>query len=1065
MSSDITFVLSLDDQDFRVGLKNAEKLVKNFGNRAGGAGGASGQVDKLTFSIDSFAAKTRDLTVILATAQAAMQTLFNATFGWQKVIMDAAGEIEKLQVMMRGMSEESGTAARELDALAASKFITDFAQNAPFKMEALTDTFVKLKTVGIDPTDGTMRALTDSVSQFGGSSEILKRASIAIQQMMGKGVISMEELRQQLGEAVPDAMQIMARSMNLTMAELVGKIESGTVESKTAIEKMMAEMALYYDGAGTRMMSTWQGVLQSMETRWKLFLGVIAGDTNDGSSYFSTVKEMADELSQWFVSSEAKVFATQISDAMATMAKSFRDATVLVYQNRDALLAIGKVMAVWFLSSRISAGLASMMAGLNGIAGSTTMLGVATANYTRHKVAATAAMANFTSVSAAMRAAITGNTAAMTALSAASGRMGLAFASLAGPIGMAVALIGTAAYAIFSLRTDIDDLRDSIIKTQGMMNNTDDLKTLRDERVSLQKELDAIEKRMNAPVNPRRVVGRGDIVTGRQQELEDKKRLDEVKKELAETEKAIETLSDGLYTRAVEGATASVNRKLEVAFTPINAQMKKFRMSMDEELKAAAGDNAAVDEVTRKTLEANTRFYEQKMAKITEMRAELNAERASLAKDESDESRNRLAEIDASLAALVDREARVNQTHNDFANAYSKANAYIIKPTDERDSKRALASIEKMYDALRIKQANLGAKIANTNPELSKLNERISQIRSNLKPEEVNAFDRIAASARSVAAEIDRVKRLEKARNDGERAYTRLLNDTASSIDNNARSRALAAKASTLALDNEHKAYKELIEEMKAAGAPEAQIAQMQAAVAENYEANIEKIRRDSLSSWDKMLEDMGDFSADWVNVWDDAMSQATDSLASFVKEGKLNFADLASSIIEQILKISLQKAIVEPAAGLLDIGASMASAYFGGPTSYSDGGGFGSQIATGPTTGSANGNVMTALGPAKLNMYANGGIARSPQVSVFGEGARPEAYVPLPDGRTIPVTMQGGNSAPNVQFNLINQSGQQVEAQQTGSSFDGEKFVLDVVLTAVNRPGTFRDGMKGAMK
>lgn len=1063
MSSDITFVLSLDDQDFTVGLKNAEKLVKNFGNRVGGAGGASDQVDRLNLSIDNFAAKTRDLTVILATAQAAMQTLYSSTLGWQKVIMDAAGEIEKLQVMMRGMSEESGTAARELDALAASKFITDFAQNAPFKMDALTDTFVKLKTVGIDPTDGTMQSLTDSVANFGGSSEILKRASIAIQQMMGKGVISMEELRQQLGEAVPDAMQIMARSMNLTMAELVTKIESGTVESKTAIEKMMSEMALYYDGAGTRMMSTWQGVVQSMETRWKLFLSTVAGDTNDGSSYFNTVKGMADELSQWFVSSEAQVFAQQMSDAMATMAKAVRDATVFIYENRDAIQALFQVYMVWFTASRIAGGMASLMAGLNGITSSTSMLSVATANFTRHQTAATAAMAGFTSTSAAMRAAITGNTAAMTALATASSRMGLAFASLAGPIGMAVAVIGTAAYAIFSLRTDIDDLRDSILKTQGMMNNADDLKELRDERASLQKEIEAIEKRMSQDTPT--FAGRGQLVTSRLQEIKDRERLLEVKKEIEETDKAIKVLSDGLYTRAVEGATASVNRQLEVAFTPINAEMKKFRLQMDEELKAAAGDNDAVDEVTRKTLEANTRFFEQKMETIREMRSELEAEREGIADDDSDDSRNRLAEIDASLAALVDREVRVRKIHEDFANAYSKANAYIVKPTDERDSKRALAAIEKMYDALRIKQANLGAKIADTNPELSKLNERIRQIRDDLQPEEVNAFDRIAASARSVALEIDRAKRLEKARNEAERAYTSLLNDTASSIENNARSRALAAEASTRALENEHKAYQELIEEMKAAGAPEAEIARLQEAVAENYEANIEKIRRDSLSSWDKMLEDMGDFSDEWVNVWEDAMSQATDSLASFVKEGKLNFADLASSIIEQILKISLQKAIVEPAAGLLDIGASMASAYFGGSTSYAVGGGFGSQIMTGPTTGSANGNVMTALGPAKLNMYSNGGIARSPQVSVFGEGARPEAYVPLPDGRSIPVTMQGGNSAPNVQFNLINQSGQQVEAEQTGSNFDGEKLVLDVVLKAMNRPGSFRDGMKGALK
>lgn len=61
-----------------------------------------------------------------------------------------------------------------------------------------------------------------------------------------------------------------------------------------------------------------------------------------------------------------------------------------------------------------------------------------------------------------------------------------------------------------------------------------------------------------------------------------------------------------------------------------------------------------------------------------------------------------------------------------------------------------------------------------------------------------------------------------------------------------------------------------------------------------------------------------------------------------------------------------------------------------------------------GMITGSANGNIMSPYGPLKLNKYANGGIATSPQLSVFGEGDRNEAYVPLPDNRTIPVTLSG---------------------------------------------------------
>lgn len=56
-----------------------------------------------------------------------------------------------------------------------------------------------------------------------------------------------------------------------------------------------------------------------------------------------------------------------------------------------------------------------------------------------------------------------------------------------------------------------------------------------------------------------------------------------------------------------------------------------------------------------------------------------------------------------------------------------------------------------------------------------------------------------------------------------------------------------------------------------------------------------------------------------------------------------------------------------------------------------------------------ANGGIMTPGGPLPLNRYANGGVANSPQVALFGEGRMPEAYVPLPDGRAIPVQMRGG--------------------------------------------------------
>jgi phage-related minor tail protein len=114
------------------------------------------------------------------------------------------------------------------------------------------------------------------------------------------------------------------------------------------------------------------------------------------------------------------------------------------------------------------------------------------------------------------------------------------------------------------------------------------------------------------------------------------------------------------------------------------------------------------------------------------------------------------------------------------------------------------------------------------------------------------------------------------------------------------------------------------------------------------------------------------------------AFNGMTDALLGFVMTGKLDFRSLANSIISDLIRIQIQRAITLPLAKAM-------SSFFG----FADGG------------------VMTSEGPLPLSVplrgYASGGIANSPQLAVFGEGSRPEAYVPLPDGRTIPVTMSGG--------------------------------------------------------
>ena len=59
---------------------------------------------------------------------------------------------------------------------------------------------------------------------------------------------------------------------------------------------------------------------------------------------------------------------------------------------------------------------------------------------------------------------------------------------------------------------------------------------------------------------------------------------------------------------------------------------------------------------------------------------------------------------------------------------------------------------------------------------------------------------------------------------------------------------------------------------------------------------------------------------------------------------------------------------------------------------------------------------------------------------------------------------MKGGQAAsPQVNFNIINSSGVELDGQQTNSRFDGEKYIVDVVIKAMSRPGALRTAIKGA--
>jgi TP901 family phage tail tape measure protein/lambda family phage tail tape measure protein len=184
---------------------------------------------------------------------------------------------------------------------------------------------------------------------------------------------------------------------------------------------------------------------------------------------------------------------------------------------------------------------------------------------------------------------------------------------------------------------------------------------------------------------------------------------------------------------------------------------------------------------------------------------------------------------------------------------------------------------------------------------------------------------------------------------------------------------------------------------------------------------------KDKLKEYADSVKDLGGALGDVVVG---AFKGLEDKLTEFVTTGKANFKELAASILTDLARIAIRAAIIQP---LLSGFGSM----------------FGLKLFAG-------GGIMGPQGEVPLKKYARGGIANSPQLAMFGEGSTPEAYVPLPDGRRIPVAMKGGGGGgTNVTVN-VDASGSQVQ----GDAGKGEqlgRFIAQAIqneLIRQQRPG-----------
>ena len=207
------------------------------------------------------------------------------------------------------------------------------------------------------------------------------------------------------------------------------------------------------------------------------------------------------------------------------------------------------------------------------------------------------------------------------------------------------------------------------------------------------------------------------------------------------------------------------------------------------------------------------------------------------------------------------------------------------------------------------------------------------------------------------------------------------------------------------------------------------------------------------------LADETANYAKQWAEVGKSSFTELGNTLADFATSTEKTwknlseaFTDLANSIINDLARMAAQT-----------FSSNLYSGLFGGASSGGLLGGFLDSIGS---LFFANGGVMA---PGSLSAYSNGvyssptyfsmtGAQRFAKGGVFGE-AGPEAIMPLttmPNGRLgVAATGVGGG---DVQINIINSTGEKVSTRQSNNTGGGKTIdvmIGDVVAKQMSTPGT----------
>jgi tape measure domain-containing protein len=238
----------------------AQQHIAKLRAEAGGTTPLFGQMAGAIKSIGPAAAVLTGVTVGLASVKEGVEAVIAATI--------------RYEATMKQLEFALGSVAL---ARQEYEFLLDVTKRLGLDLNASAEGFAKLaaSTKGTALEGAQTRVIFEGVAAAAASLNLsasdTSGVMLALSQIISKGKVSMEELRGQLGERLPGAMNIAAKSLGMTTAELEKMVEGG-IDSIQFMEKFGPAMVAAFGPTAAQNVNSLSGQINLLKTEFELLL-------------------------------------------------------------------------------------------------------------------------------------------------------------------------------------------------------------------------------------------------------------------------------------------------------------------------------------------------------------------------------------------------------------------------------------------------------------------------------------------------------------------------------------------------------------------------------------------------------------------------------------------------------------------------------------------------------------------------------------------------------------------------------------------------------------------------